>query len=400
MTADGRDPGRISFGMSVHADEPNAAQPSDSKPRTKSIPRWVRSLAHDRLLQLLALIALGVGLYTRPRLADSWHWIDWPTITTLCGLLMLTKGIEISGALTRAGQMMIERLPRQRSLALALVGSAALLSMLLTNDVALFVVVPLTVALRRNARLPIGRLVIFEALAVNAGSLLTPIGNPQNILLWHGSKLSFASFIWQMAPLCALLLLLLLAATALAFKNEPIESAEQAAAPVDRRLFVLCGGLYAAFLVALALGHPNWAAAAVFVCLLLARPKVLAGVDWGLLVVFMLMFVDVHLVTDLAAIKPLVDQIAHFTAGQQFLAGIAWSQGVSNVPATILLLQYASASKLLAYAVNVGGFGLAIGSLANLIALRLAGERGLWWRFHLYSFPALALATPLAWWLL
>lgn len=38
------------------------------------------------------------------------------------------------------------------------------------------------------------RLIIFEALAVNAGSLLTPIGNPQNILMWGRSGLPFTAF--------------------------------------------------------------------------------------------------------------------------------------------------------------------------------------------------------------
>jgi Na+/H+ antiporter NhaD/arsenite permease-like protein len=47
----------------------------------------------------------------------------------------------------------------------------------------------------------VNRLIIFEALAVNAGSLLTPIGNPQNILMWGRSGLSFTAFTWQMAPL-------------------------------------------------------------------------------------------------------------------------------------------------------------------------------------------------------
>ena len=85
----------------------------------------------------------------------------------------------------------------------------------------------------------------------------------------------------------------------------------------------------------------------------------------------------------------------------RFLAGLAWSQVISNVPATILLLQpTAGADRLLAYAVNVGGFGLAIGSLANLIALRLAAEPGLAWRFHAWSVPVLLVSAPFAWWLL
>ncbi len=89
--------------------------------------------------------------------------------------------------------------------------AAALLSTFLTNDVALFIVVPLTITLKRLCEIPVNRLIIFEALAVNAGSLLTPIGNPQNILfIWGRSGLSFAGFIAQMAPLAGAMMLTLL----------------------------------------------------------------------------------------------------------------------------------------------------------------------------------------------
>ncbi len=82
-----------------------------------------------------------------------------------------------------------------------------MLSTFLTNDVALFIIVPLTLTLRKLCEIPVSRLIIFEALAVNAGSLLTPIGNPQNILLWGRSGLSFAAFTWQMAPLALVMML-------------------------------------------------------------------------------------------------------------------------------------------------------------------------------------------------
>jgi di/tricarboxylate transporter len=61
------------------------------------------------------------------------------------------------------------------------------------------------------------------------------------------------------------------------------------------------------------------------------------------------------------------------------------------------LLNYVPSSAQLAYAVNAGGFGLAIGSLANLIALRMAGERKIWLRFHYYSLPLLVWAALLGW---
>ncbi len=101
------------------------------------------------------------------------------------------------------GARLIGRFRHERALALFMVLAAARLSTFLTNDVALFILVPLTLKLRKFSRLPLSILIIFEALAVNAGSLLTPVGNPQNILLWSHRKPSVASFIAQMAPLAA-----------------------------------------------------------------------------------------------------------------------------------------------------------------------------------------------------
>ncbi|HED2197593.1 TPA: anion transporter, partial [Citrobacter freundii] len=72
---------------------------------------------------------------------------------------------------------------------------------------------------------------------------------------------------------------------------------------------------------------------------------------------------------------------------------IGLSQFISNVPSTILLLNYVPPTLLLAWAVNVGGFGLLPGSLANLIALRMANDRRIWWGFHWYSVPMLIWAA-------
>jgi Na+/H+ antiporter NhaD/arsenite permease-like protein len=72
-----------------------------------------------------------------------------------------------------------------------------------------------------------------------------------------------------------------------------------------------------------------------------------------------------------------------------YLVGIAASQLISNVPAAIALADYSRDWRTLAYGVNVGGFGVMIGSMANLIALRLCGERRVWLEFHWYAIPFL-----------
>ena len=134
--------------------------------------------------------------------------VDWPTMATLTGLLVLTKGLEVSGAMHWLGRRLIGLMATERAAAVWLVIAAALLSTVLTNDVALFVIVPLTLGICRITPLPTTRLVVFEALAVNAGSALTPIGNPQNRFLWQLSGSSFGGFVLHMLPLVAVMLTL------------------------------------------------------------------------------------------------------------------------------------------------------------------------------------------------
>ena len=91
--------------------------------------------------------------------------------------------------------------------------------------------------------------------------------------------------------------------------------------------------------------------------------------------------------------------VGTLSGGGLWLTAIGLSQVISNVPSTILLLNYVPPSILLAWAVNVGGFGLLPGSLANIIALRMASDRRIWWRFHLYSIPMLLWAALSGYWL-
>lgn len=87
--------------------------------------------------------------------------IDWHTIITLSGLMLLTKGVELSGYFDVLGRKMVRRFATERRLAMFMVLAAALLSTFLTNDVALFIVVPLTITLKDCVR-SVNRLIILR----------------------------------------------------------------------------------------------------------------------------------------------------------------------------------------------------------------------------------------------
>jgi Na+/H+ antiporter NhaD/arsenite permease-like protein len=362
-----------------------------------SLRALLRPFAKDLLLHALLAICIVLSTIHRMPLKEYAGWVDWRAIYTLAGLILLTRGIEESGYLDHLGRLVINRLTHERSLALFLVASTALLSTVLTNDIALFITVPLTLGLRNLAGLPIGRLVIFEAMAANAGSLLTPIGNPQNILLWQTSHLSFWAFTWQMAPLAGAVVGVLLLLTMLAFPDQRIHAElPDHAVSWHSRLLSSCVILYLAFVAAVEFGYPGWGLLVLLIAIgLLCRP-LLFDVDWSLIGVFVLMFIDIHLFTDLPWVQQWVGGVAHMSQPMLFMSSLISSQFISNVPATILLLKYTAASKTIAYAVNAGGYGFVLGSLANLIALRMLDERGKWLRFHLYSLPFLVVVATLA----
>lgn len=363
----------------------------------QALPAIVSRLKHDHLLQALLLLTLALAVFD-PRPAHEYlDWLDLPTVAGLMGLLILAQGVRESGQIQRWALRLCARLSTVRALAFVLVLMAAALAMVLTNDVALFLVVPLTLAIDRVAHIPRRRLVIFEALAVNAGSTLSPIGNPQNLLLWKHPGLSFPSYVLALLPTGAILLAMLLAMCQLVFPKELLLfDADTVECPgVDRTLLIGAALLLVAMVVALQWGHSIAAALGVFAIGLLTYRRVLARVDWMLLVSFAAMFVGLGHLAALPSVHAAIALLDWRDLRVVYAGGIVLSQLISNVPAAVLLQHYTGNLALLAVAVNVGGTGLAIGSLANLIALRLEGSRGIGWRFHRYSIPYFAVSTAL-----
>lgn len=361
----------------------------------------IKPFLHDRFLHILFLLGIALSLFQPEKIAQFPQFVDWSTIVTLIGLLMLSKGVEISGYFDFVGRKMISAINNERYLALFLVGAAALLSTFMTNDVALFIVIPLTITLKKLSTLPVTRLIIFEALAVNAGSLLTPIGNPQNILLWNQSGLSFIAFIMQMAPLGLVSLLALLITTWFSFPPTTLQRLENNEGnPYRKKLLFSCLMMYVIFIGCVDSGLAVYGLLAVMLCFLLLARQVLIRIDWPLIAVFIAMFIDVRLIVGLGFVQGAVEQMGLLPPMGVYALGIGLSQVISNVPATILMINTVPANALLAYAVNAGGFGLAIGSLANLIALRMANDREIWLKFHYYSFPFLIGSALAGWFLL
>jgi len=229
--------------------------------------------------------------------------------------------------------------------------------MLITNDVSLIVIVPLTLSLNINGK---GMLVILEALAANAGSALTPIGNPQNLFIYWFYNVPPDTFIKTIAPFSLAFLVLLIIAS-LSFRTQRV-SQENRVANINKKAFAYAV-LLAIVLLAVFRVLPLLSAVVVILFALIFDRKSLK-VDYSLLLTFVFFF---GIADNLKVI--LGSEIVH--AEDVFLFSALASQVMSNVPAALFFAHRTPEWQALLWGVNAGGFGSLVGSLANLIAYRI-----------------------------
>lgn len=310
----------------------------------------------DFVLKEWLLIASGAGFsltsfYTKRLPAYSVSELQ--VLFILFVLFVTVNGLQKSGLLLRIAQS----IEKGSFIQLKLVIATFFLSMLITNDVALIVVVPLTLSLNINRK---DILVILEALAANSGSALTPIGNPQNLYIYWFYGIHPDAFIKTIAPFSlAFLVLLIIFSVFVKIKNDLQEVQLQ---KITKKSY-LYGVLL--ILVLLTVFHvvPVSAGIVVIIFALTFDRKAL-HVDYALLFSFLFFFgIASNLKTILASE---INQVGHI-----FLFSALASQVMSNVPATLLFAKFTSNWQALLWGANAGGFGSLFGSLANLIAYKL-----------------------------
>jgi Na+/H+ antiporter NhaD/arsenite permease-like protein len=288
----------------------------------------------------------------------------------------------------------------ERSLAFFMSGISALLSTFLTNDITLFIVVPLTLSMQKALKNDLIKVVIFEAIAVNTGSTLTPIGNPQNIFIWHSWGISFTGYMLKMAVPVAVMCAALALFIFICFPSRKLSYNAHAEAVVIRAPLGT-GSLIimAAFIAALQTPYYYAMLPVIIVFMAVTGRQALMKTDWLLILTFILMFIDFSLISRSGAVINAVG-LANLDSGRGvFTMSALVSQFISNVPAAIFMSKFTGNWEAIAYGVNIAGNGTVIGSLANIIALRLARPAGasVWLDFHRYSVPFFLVTGGAVW---
>ena len=320
------------------------------------------------------LLALISAFFVKPD-AKYISYIDFGTLLTLFSLMAVVAGWRRTGLFDALGKTVCRKVHGQRALCLTLVLLCFFTSMVITNDVALLTFVPFAVVLlSKTSGFLLLYTVVLQTLAANLGSMLTPIGNPQNIFLFSKMQLGTVHFMKILFPYTLLSLALLILST-LIIKNEKVQI-EQQKAETGGSGFAGCKGkniIYTALFVLCLLSVvnviPKWAAAVlVALCVLVSDRKIFCNIDFMLLLTFTAFFIFTGNIARLESVDSFLKRI---TGENEFAVSLAFSQVISNVPATLLLHPFAQDTKELLLGVDIGGLGTPVASLASLISLKL-----------------------------
>jgi len=321
-------------------------------------------------------------------------YIDFHTLAILFCLMSVMAGLQKLGVFGLIAGKLLAKVKGVTQLCVILVMLCFFFSMFITNDVALITFVPFAFTVlgllgeekQRTLTIPV---VVLQTVAANLGSMLTPIGNPQNLYLYGKSGISLGSFLGLMLPYTVISLVLLLLCCLLIGRKKSRQSGASDTRADSRTedsgawkvhlpeqkglaggkvplvtyllLFVLC-------LLSVAHVLSVWVVLAIVLAAQLVLDKaVLKKVDYSLLLTFVGFFVFIGNMGRVHAFSAFLQNII---AGNEVITAVVSSQAISNVPAALLLSGFSDNYSALIIGTNLGGLGTLIASMASLISYK------------------------------
>ncbi|MEM3685446.1 MAG: SLC13 family permease [Conexivisphaerales archaeon] len=156
------------------------------------LPMWI-------IFLIGGILMLLTGIETVKQAASS---IDIQVLVFLFGMFMISKGLELSGDLEKMSSWIVKHGVTPFRLMMLLSFGFGLTSAVLMNDSLAIIGTPILISYARKVRIDAKPLLYALAFAVTIGSAMTPMGNPQNMLiaLQSGIKEPLVSFLFYIAP--------------------------------------------------------------------------------------------------------------------------------------------------------------------------------------------------------
>lgn len=366
----------------------------------------VRQIGKIRLeiWQIMLGGAIAVLLTMQISLREALKSINLDVMLFLFGMFIVGRALHESGYLSSLSYKLFKDIESSNYLILALLFGFGFASALLMNDTMAIIGTPIVLLLAKEHNLEAKLLLLTLAFAITIGSVMSPIGNPQNLLiaLHDGISNPFVEFLkWLFIPtminLFAAYLLLKLFyssefyASSLTYKIE--ENQDKNLKVLSKLSLIIIASLVALkiLFVLLQVGIDfkltYIALSAAFPIIIFSekRLEIIKKIDWKTLVFFASMFVLMESVWISGIFQEIIRRsgINIITIPAILMVSTVLSQFISNVPLVGLYLPMltqagASTKELLALAAGstIAGNLFILGAASNIIIIQNAEREG------------------------
>ena len=348
----------------------------------KSIFSFIKS---EAVLTASWILAIASMFFVPPD-EKYLDYIDWRSLSILWSLMVIMNVFKQNGFFNLLAEKLISSIngkngaeaKRQDKKTFLLISSLVFLcfflSMAITNDVALITFVPFAIMILEGSPLLIPTIVL-QTVAANLGSMLTPVGNPQNLYLFALGNFSVPDFITLILPYWISSFILLIAAIFLVTKIQrgPVgiqsrSGSESKSSGIPIFKTIVFSVLFVIALLTVSRLIPFYILAALtLVCSLILQRKAFFKADYFLLLTFIGFFIFTGNMARIPTINVLLKKLVE---GHEMILGTLASQVISNVPAALLLSGFTENIRALVLGVDIGGLGTLIASMASLISFK------------------------------
>ena len=312
----------------------------------------INFIKRDTVLCISAILAVISMFFVMPS-ADYLSYIDFRTLALLFCLMAVMAGFREIGVFSALANSLLEKSKNFRIISLILIMLCFFTSMLITNDVALITFVPFAIEVVKKSgknefMVPI---VILQTIAANLGSMLTPMGNPQNLYLYSLSGMSLTDFIIVVLPYTVISFVLLIIFNFSVNPSHIEYKMEKLHFPIKAAIFYTVM-FFVCILTVINIIDYKMCLIITTVAIIIFNRKMLLRVDYSLLLTFVFFFIFVGNMGNIEEFKNL---ILALLKGKEMIVSVVASQVISNVPAAVLLSGFTTDYNNLIVGVNIGG---------------------------------------------
>ena len=338
-----------------------------------SVMEKLLNFVKKEIVLLIAFVLAVISCFFVHPDAAYIDYIDYRTLSILLCLMITMAGLQRLQLFRQIGEYLVNLMSSIRGVVFILLFLCFFSSMWITNDVALITFVPfsivtLSLAKRKDLFIPV---IVLDTIAANLGSMLTPLGNPQNLFLYSKANISFLDFVKLMLPYSLLSLVLLILSTFAFVKKASLDAPKNNAYKRTRRekllIILYCVFFLLSILVVMRFMDYRTGLLLILLFTFINDKKILLKPDYSLLFTFVFLFIFIGNIKRIDALNALLYQMIK---DKEVIVSIVLSQFISNVPAAILCSGFTDNYHKLIIGTNLGGLGTLIASMASLISFK------------------------------